>query len=59
MVSIFISIAELWMQINLSNPNYPPLSSTPVVLSKRSSTPFAKRRRIELDNSLSVFGESS
>ena len=48
---------------NLSNPKYmyPPLSNTPVVTSKRSSTPFAsaKRRRIELDNSLSAFGESS
>ena len=44
-----------------SNPKYPPLSSMPEVTSKRTSTPFAlaKRRRIELDNSLSAFGESS
>ena len=46
---------------NLSNPKYPRLSSTPVATSGRSSTPFAsaKRRRIELDNSSSAFGESS
>ena len=46
---------------NLSNPKYPPLSSTSVVASKRSSGPFAspKGRRIKLDNSLSALGESS
>ena len=53
--------ADQHLDGNLSNPNYPPLSSTPVVSSKRSSTPFAsaKRRRIELDDSSSAFGESS
>ena len=53
--------ADKHLHGNLSNPDYPPLSSTPVVTSKRSSTLFAlaKRRRIELDNSSSAFGESS
>ena len=46
--------------VNLSNPKYPRLSSTPVATSRRSSTPFASaKRRIELDNSSSTFGESS
>ncbi|XP_020616843.1 uncharacterized protein LOC110054823 [Orbicella faveolata] len=52
---------DVHLDDNLSNPKYPLLSFTPVVTSKRSSTPFssAERGRIELDHSLSAFSESS